>query len=173
MPTMTTQTRTGSWLSKLIAIPVILGVGAVAFFVWDIREQHKTLQMQRDQAKALCEEWADKLDQQTTDAGIYIRDSGEGLPDDPWGRKLRLSYSHGGIAEMLEMRSLGPDGIPNTDDDIREARMAANLKGIGTGIKTNTEETARNTARGAVKGVIEGVKGAIGGGKKATPATTK
>lgn len=129
------QAPSNTWLSTLIGILVLLGVAAAVWVGWDWNERQKA----RDTAKALCKEWADKLDQQTTDAGIYIRDSGEQLPDDPWGQKLRLSYSQGGIAEMLEVRSLGPDGLPNTDDDLRETRMAANLKGIGTGIKTNTE----------------------------------
>jgi Type II secretion system (T2SS), protein G len=173
MSTMPTQANPKSWLSKVLVVPVVLGVGAAAFYVWDLQEKKKTLEKQREQAKAQCEEWADKLDKQTTDAGIYVRDSGESLPDDPWGQKLRLSYSQGGVAEMLEVRSLGPDGLPNTDDDIRIGRMAANLKGIGTGIKTNTEETARNAARGAVKGVAEGIKDVIGGSKKTTPATKK
>ena len=62
---------------------------------------------------------------------------------------------------MVHVRSAGPDCEFNTRDDIVAEKMAANLKGIGEGIKKNAEETAANAARGVIKGAVQGVKESI------------
>ena len=152
-----------------VAIPAVIGVLALVSVVgFAVREYERgRLEEQRlATAKSLCNLWADKLDQQTTAAGVYVRWESETLPDnDPWGRPLQVAYSQGGIAEMVEVRSLGPDGLSHTADDIVAARSAVNFKGIGTGIKDGAEETARNAARGAVKGLAEGIKDHVGRSK--------
>ena len=148
-----------------VAIPALIGVLAlVSVTGYAVREYERDrLEVQRlATAKSLCNLWADKLDGRTTAAGVYVQWESETLPDnDPWGRPLRVAYSQGGIAEMVEVRSLGPDGVSHTPDDVVASRSAVNFKGIGTGLKEGAEETARNAARGAVKGLAEGVKDAV------------
>ncbi|HVK18319.1 MAG TPA: type II secretion system protein GspG [Fimbriiglobus sp.] len=151
-------------------VPVVLltlaGIAGLGIFQRE-REQRRAVEESVQAARSLCEQWADRLDKQTTETGVYVRWEGETLPDgDPWGRPLRVSYSQGGVAEAFEVRSLGPDGQSHTPDDIVTSRMAMNLKGIGTGIKQGAEETARNTAKGAVQGLVDGTREALGGGKK-------
>lgn len=156
-----------------VAIPAVVAcLALVSGTGYAVREYERArLEEQRvATAKSLCNLWADKLDGRTTAAGVYVQWESETLPDDdPWGRPLRVAYSRGGIAETVEVRSLGPDGVSHTVDDIVAARTAVNFKGIGTGIKEGAEETARNAARGAVKGLAEGVKDRFAHGKTEPP----
>lgn len=102
------------------------------------------------------------LDQRTTGSGVYIRvQEGEIKEQDPWGTPVNVSYSQGGVAEVVKVRSAGPDRVFQTDDDIASQGMAANFKGVGEGIKKNAEETAANVSKGVVKGAIAGVKESI------------
>ncbi|MBX3398578.1 MAG: hypothetical protein KF873_07560 [Gemmataceae bacterium] len=118
------------------------------------------------EARRLVATWADKLDRQTTPTGVYVRWPNDTLPEaDPWGRELAVEYSQGGVAEHVTVRSLGPDGVARTPDDVVAVRHAVNLKGIGEGVKKNAEETRKNVAKGAVKGIVEGAKEAVGKGK--------
>ena len=124
----------------------------------------------REAVQAACNRWADKLDRQTTDTGVYVRWAGEELPEnDAWGRPLKVAYSQGGLAETVEVRSLGPDGESHTTDDVVVSRVSANLKGVGTGVQRGAEETSAGAARGAVKGTVQGVKESLGIGSKAEP----
>ena len=153
---------------------IVLGLAAIAIasiagvMYWQARESERREAEQRAaDARALCNQWADRLDKQTTDAGIYIRWDGDTLPDsDPWGNPLRVSYSQGGVSEMVEVRSLGGDGRTHTDDDIATTRVAMNFKGVGMGLKEGIEDTSAKAAKGLVKGTIAGIKDAIGIGKK-------
>ena len=122
----------------------------------------------RGAAQAACNRWADQLDRQTTDTGVYVRWAGEELPErDAWGQPLKVAYSQGGLAEAVEVRSLGPDGVSHTTDDVVAGRVSANLKGVGTGIQRGAAETSAGAARGAVKGTVQGVKESLGIGTKA------
>lgn len=117
--------------------------------------------MEKDikRARTLSKRWADKLDAQTTKSGSYVRHQGEQLPEtDPWGNNLKVYYSSGGVSEVLRISSAGPDLEFDTEDDIVETRMTANLAGVGEGIKESISEVAENAATGAVKGTIKGVK---------------
>lgn len=99
------------------------------------------------------------LDQRTTDSGVYVRaKAGDVKETDPWGTPLDVSYSQGGVAEVVTVRSAGPDGEFHTTDDVMAQGMAANFKGVGEGIKKNAEETAAKAAKGAIRGTVEGVK---------------
>jgi hypothetical protein len=116
----------------------------------------------REKAEAQIQRLADALDAKTTETGVYIRvKDGEIKDNDPWGTHIKVSYSQGGVAEMIEVRSAGPDREFHTNDDLATQRMAANLKGIGEGIKKNAEATAAGAAKGLVKGAVEGVKESI------------
>lgn len=150
----------------------ILGVVLVLLGLFGYRYVSAEMEKKRaaaerlEVAKSQCNQWADKLDQQTTDTGVYVRWEDEALPDnDPWGRPLQVAYSQGGVAEMVHVRSFGPDGESHTADDIVATRSAMNFKGIGTGIKAGAEETTRNAAKGAVAGFVDGIKDAAGRGK--------
>lgn len=117
------------------------------------------LEAERAKAESQVNRWADKLDSQTTNTGVYIRPEKNVLPEqDPWGASLVVDYSQGGAAEILVVRSFGPDGVSHTKDDITANRSTINLKGIGEGIKQNMSEVAEETAKGTVRGLIRGAK---------------
>ena len=110
-------------------------------------------------ARTQVTRWADRLDRETTETGVYIRHQGEQLPErDPWGVPLKVAYSQGGVAEIVVVSSAGPDGEFDTQDDVIEQRMSANLKGVGEGIKKNAPEVAEKAAAGAAKGMVKGLK---------------
>jgi hypothetical protein len=110
-------------------------------------------------ARAQVSRWAEQLHAQTTEAGVYIRHPANQLPEnDPWGTPLNVTYSQGGFAETLTVRSAGPDRVFHTLDDIEAKRSVVNLKGIGKGAKENVEEFTHNAARGLTKGAAEGIK---------------
>jgi len=115
-----------------------------------------------EKAQAQVRRIAENLDKRTTETGVYIRVEEDDIKEtDPWGTRLNITYSQGGIAEMVVVRSAGPDRRFQTDDDLTAQGVAANLKGIGEGIKKNAEATAANAAKGAVRGAIEGVKESV------------
>jgi hypothetical protein len=114
------------------------------------------------QAQAQVRQIVDELDKRTTETGVYIRvKDGEIDEKDPWGTTVRIAYSQGGIAEVISVRSAGPDRKFHTDDDEVAESVAANFKGVGEGIKNNAGETAANVAKGVVKGTVDGVKRTI------------
>jgi hypothetical protein len=137
-----------------LVAPAFIGF---AFVVAGCADDHS-----REKAEAQIQRLADDLDSKTTETGVYIRvKDGEIKETDPWGTPVKVSYSQGGVAEMIEVRSAGPDREFHTSDDLAAQRMAANLKGIGEGIKNNAEATAAGAAKGLVKGAVEGVKESI------------
>jgi hypothetical protein len=122
----------------------------------------ETQQQRIDAATAQVQRLADDLDRRTTDTGVYVRaKDGEIKETDPWGSLVRVTYSQGGLAEEVLVRSAGPDREFHTADDIVATGIAANLKGIGEGIKRNVEATAAGAAKGVVKGAVAGVKESI------------
>ena len=133
-----------------VVVPgVLLGLLAVVGVGYVVREwdEARAEERRRADAQALCERWADQLHQQTTESGSYVRWEGETLPDaDPWGNPLQVAYSQGGVAESVEVRSLGRDGVSHTADDVVAARRVVNFKEVGHGIKAGAEEAARNVA---------------------------
>jgi hypothetical protein len=105
---------------------------------------------------------AEELDRRTTEADVYVRaKEGDIKERDPWGTPLKVNYSQGGVAELVHVRSAGTDREFQTQDDVKWQCIAANLKGIGEGIKMNAEQTASNVAKGIVKGAVTGVKEAV------------
>lgn len=124
-----------------------------------------------EKAEAQVRRIAADLDKRTTEAGVYLRVEEDEIKEtDPWGTQVQVGYSQGGVAEVVSVRSAGPDREFHTDDDLVAQGMTSNLKGIGEGIKKNTEETAANAAKGLVKGAVEGVKDSV---KDAFPFTRK
>ena len=114
---------------------------------------------------------ADTLDKKTTGAGVYIRSQdGDIKETDPWNTPINVSYSQGGVAEIVHVRSAGPDRRLDTADDVVAERMSANFKGIGEGAQQNVEETAQRAAKGVVKGAVQGVREAV---KESLPSRMK
>ncbi len=115
-----------------------------------------------EKARAQVQRIADELDSKTTETGIYIRVKEDEVKEsDPWGTPVQVSYSQGGVSEMVHVRSAGPDRLLQTEDDVVAMGMTANLKGIGEGIKKNTEDTAAKAAKGLVNGAVEGIKESV------------
>lgn len=115
-----------------------------------------------DQASAQVARVVTDLDQRTSETGVYQKIDPEEIQEtDPWGNKLQVGYSQGGIAEVVTVRSAGPDGAYYTEDDLVASGVSANFKGIGNGIRKNAQETSSNVAKGLVKGTVEGVKESI------------
>lgn len=113
----------------------------------------------KDNALVQVRRVVEELDKRTTETGSYIRVKEDDIKEvDPWGMQLKVSYSQGGVAEEVTVRSAGPDKEYHTKDDVVATEMTVNLKGVGEGIKKNAEETAANVAKGVVKGSVEGVK---------------
>lgn len=115
-----------------------------------------------EKAQALVRRIVADLDKRTTETGVYVRVKEDEINEfDPWGTKVQISYSQGGVAEVVRVRSAGPDREFQTNDDIFAEGISANLKGLGEGIKKNAEETAAKAAKGFVKGAVEGVKESV------------
>jgi hypothetical protein len=143
-------------IGVVVALAVLVGLGWLYKERLEANAEEKRL---RGEATAQCRKWADKLDAQTTETGVYLRWQGEMLPEaDPWGQNLRIRYSQDGLGESLTVCSAGPDGEIDTVDDLRVVRIAANLKGIGLGVKKNIEETSRSAARGVVRGIGDALR---------------
>lgn len=125
-------------------------------------EDREARQAAIDKAHAQVNRIAEDLDKRTTETGVYVRvKENEIKENDRWGTRIKVSYSQGGVAETVSVRSAGPDREFHTDDDIVAQGMTANLKGVGEGIKKNIGEAAENVARETVKGAIGGMKDSI------------
>ncbi|QDU29893.1 hypothetical protein ETAA8_50090 [Anatilimnocola aggregata] len=113
-------------------------------------------------AQTQVERLAQELDQKTDKAGVYVRvDEKDVRETDPWNTLLMVNYSQGGVAEVITVRSAGPDRRYFTEDDLVAERMSANFNGVVNNIKNSVEETATKAAKGFVKGTVEGAKEAV------------
>ncbi len=145
------------------AVIALVGLGLAGCA--DLRKQQT-----RDQVNRV----ADDLDTKTKKTGVYERVEPAELPDrDAWGTPLRVTYSQGGVAEMVKVTSAGPDREYGNRDDIVAERMAMNFKGVGEGIKQNAGSVARDVAKGAVEGVAEGVSETVGDAAKSVKDAVK
>src|SRR5262245_26019521 len=84
-----------------------------------------------EKARAQVQRIVEDLDNRTTESGVYVRVKDDEIKEsDPWGTRVQISYSQGGVAETVSARSAGPDRQFHTDDDLVAQGMSANLKGI-------------------------------------------
>ncbi len=89
--------------------------------------------LKQEQGDKLVAEFSEKLERQTQSSGGYVHH--EGLtPDDPWGNRLQVTYSQRWSKEVLTVRSAGPDGRFETDDDLVRIRETNNVMGTLSGI---------------------------------------
>ncbi len=159
-----------SRVSPAIIAAAFLFLAAIAGLFARLPFAPKPTDPKVEQARQLVGRWADTLDHQTTETGVYLRYPTDTLPDDdPWGRPLQVAYTQGGLAEQVVVRSVGPDGQDHTADDIVALRHAVNFKGVGEGVKKNAEETAHHAAKGVVRGLVDGAKESVRGGKTGKP----
>src|SRR5205085_5760550 len=86
-----------------------------------------------ERAQAQVRRIAADLDSRTTETGVYIRVKENEIKEhDPWDTPVQVRYAQGGVAEVVSVRSAGPDRQFHTADDVVAQGMATNLKGIGT-----------------------------------------
>ncbi len=83
----------------------------------------------------------------------------ETLPDlrnmkDPWGNPYIASVSKGDIHFILTIRSAGPDGLPQNDDDITILRYKRHGE---YSMNEEVEKGAASISRGLFKGAKEGL----------------
>lgn len=144
----------------LLILGCVIALGAGAWWyttVWRPAYEKKV------QAESLVKHWAEKLNSQRTESGSFIRYAESDQSDieetlDPWGQRLCVTYTRGGMLQTMHVRSAGPDGKHHTHDDIVRGGYTGNLSGIGSGIKKNVEETAENATRGATRGIVQGLR---------------
>jgi hypothetical protein len=86
---------------------------------------------------------------------------------DAYGHPLRVYIQKGPVVYSLELRSVGPDGLPKNNDDIVVYRTHPH------GESTVTEEAAKSigrisgeSAKQATKGAVQGFKEGLRPGKK-------
>lgn len=142
----------------LLVRALALGV----LFLFSVGCENAARKREIENAQAQVRRIAADLDRRTTDTGVYIRvKEDEIVENDPWDTRVMVSYSQGGIAEIVSVRSAGPDKLFHSNDDLVAQKSTTNFKGVGEGIKKNTEETAMNAGKGLVKGVVSGVKESV------------
>jgi len=76
-----------------------------------------------EQADALVERWAERLAAAKTQTSAFIPHQGL-TEDDPWGGRIQIEYSVGPDpdSQTLEVRSAGPNGQFNDEDDLVRTR---------------------------------------------------
>ena len=135
-----------------------LGLVLAGFWIHGRNQEHDRAVA----ASAQVKRWAEKLDSETSDTGVYQRPAGnELLERDPWGTPLRVRYAQGGVAEVVVVTSAGSDKSFGTPDDVERSGIALNFKGVGEGIRKNAGEVAHRSARGALHGAILGIKDGV------------
>src|SRR5439155_11656419 len=88
---------------------IVLGSVVVSLSIFGVVRHNMAIQRTAE-AHAQVIRWAEQLHGQTTDAGVYVRHPGNQLAEnDPWGTPLSVAYAQGGFAEMVTVRSAGPD----------------------------------------------------------------
>src|SRR5688572_4208698 len=105
-------------MQRIVAVFVaVVIVGIVLALVLPARVKHFREDEQHKAARLQVNRIADTLDKKTTTSGVYERvQPGEINEVDPWGQPIDISYSQGGVAELVHVRSAGPDRQLMTDD---------------------------------------------------------
>jgi hypothetical protein len=85
------------------------------------------------------------------------------LAFDAYGRPLRATVTKGPVNYNLELRSVGPDGLPQNHDD--QVVTRSQRHGEST-YSLEASKSIEEVASGAASGVIKGIKKGIGLSKK-------
>lgn len=149
------------WKPSQVMI-ALLGGAATTFFAWyswTAWDQEARLRNAKQAAQAQVDRWAELLEAQAATPGGERRRLPAELPEkDPWGRPLQVQHTRNGIAENLVVRSVGPDGIAHSSDDLTAQRGSLNLKATGQALLDQIEEAARLGNTGLMKHKWEGLK---------------
>ena len=124
--------------SAPIAILLVIGTIIATIFIGNALHQKRLAREQLRKANAITrnilKRCADELDSQRTAPDVYIRPGGLSKSEleekDAWGFPLTVFYPRGPIPDSFQVRSIGPDGIEHTLDDITEQRQATNSAGV-------------------------------------------
>lgn len=86
-----------------------------------MRERLAFIKRQHDETEAMVKQVGERLSNDKS--GTVYRRPGVGVlfdltECDVWGHQLRVVYGRHTVSETLTLRSAGPDGLYNTDDDI-------------------------------------------------------
>jgi ribosomal protein S10 len=75
---------------------------------------------------------------------------------DPWGKPYTVSVNKGSLNFLMTVRSSGPDGLPQNEDDITVGRSRRHGE---TTINKEVERGGASLTRGLTKGIKEGLFG--------------
>lgn len=83
----------------------------------------EALRRELEQADTLVEQWAERLAASKSDHNAFAQHQGL-TEDDPWARQLRIQYTSADDeqSQTLEVRSAGPNGRFDDDDDLLRTR---------------------------------------------------
>lgn len=83
----------------------------------------EALRAQRQAADELVAVWADRLAQAKAEDGAFVQHQGL-TEDDPWAKPIRVTYARDEDTDRqtLEVRSAGPNGSFDDDDDLVRTR---------------------------------------------------
>jgi len=82
---------------------------------------------------------------------------------DPYGHPLTSQVDKGMLNHVLEVRSIGPDGLPKNSDDIIVTRSKPHGE---FSITEQVEKGAGAVGGGLTRGAIEGAKKGLGFGRR-------
>ena len=102
---------------------------------------------------------ADKLSEKVGENGYYERVNVDEV--DPWGNKIIVKCSRRGAHESLIVRSIGPDGLDRTKDDIAvtyEVDSDQAREAISKSRQKSLEEYGSAASRGLTKGVLDAIR---------------
>lgn len=93
--------------------------------------------------------------QSVSEEGKFIRLQSDSLPDDAYGKRLRVEYYPGGTTEIVAVTSAGPDGEFDTEDDLRAEATLLNFQGAGKAATAGAKTLAKNIIEGIKEGATQ------------------
>jgi hypothetical protein len=84
-------------------------------------------------ANELLDEWLTKLGDKQSRGNGFVHHEGR-TELDPWGNLLQFEYTQVNLKEFIILRSLGPDGQLDTEDDLVRKNHATNYSGMFKGL---------------------------------------
>lgn len=97
-----------------------------------IAEQKARLKEELAAADGQLDMWVTKLDKRVKGEGFIHHEGTTEL--DPWGNLLEVKYYQVNLKEFMEIRSFGPDGQQETEDDLVRKKHAVNFPGMFDGL---------------------------------------
>ena len=140
-----------------VVVSVVFGVFICSVLVWEIRkdQQMQRVAATRTQVKKLADEFSKQLKERADETSRT-----EVLPDrDAWEQPIKLAVESKLFATNVVIRSSGPDGIFDSNDDVTATKFVVRpTKQVGSELKNR-----------AIGRLIEGVSRLLPGKKKKEP----